>query len=194
MNVSRRAAVTCAIGAVGAWSLTYRDAGAWPLTPPRSLEEIARRLEASYPAIAHTPPPALAALIAANAPLLLVDVREGEEYEVGHLVGAERVDPGAARERVIAQLAGRALGRDVCFYCSVGQRSSRMAAEVRASMLDHGARRVHNLRAGVFAWHNQARPLADRFGATPFVHPYNEAWRRLLERPQWTAFAPRERG
>lgn len=195
MDISRRAAVFCAIGAFGAWRLTCGEAGAWPLAPPHSLEEIARRMETTYPAIAHTPPAALAAMMAANARLLLVDVREPAEYGVSHLAGAERVDPGAAPARVVAQLAARAAGRDVFFYCSVGQRSSRMAALLREAMLDRGARApVHNLRGGVFAWHYEALPLVDRFGATPYVHPYSAAWRRLLDRPLLAAYAPRGRG
>lgn len=193
MSLNRRAAMS-ALGAFAAWTLTRGEAGAWPLTPPRSLDEIARRMEEIYPQIAHTRSSALAAQMAANAPLLLVDVRESDEYAVGHLANAERVDPGAPLTRVVAQLAVRAPGRDVLFYCSVGQRSSRMAAEVREAILNRGARSIHNLRGGVFAWHNEARPLFDRFGPTPFVHPFSRAWARLLDRPQFTTFAPRGRG
>lgn len=194
MSISRRTAVSRTLGALGAWAATHGESAAWPLAPPHSLEDIARRMEAAYPAITHTPPSGLAAMMAANARFLLADVREPDEYGVSHLAGAERVDPDAAAARVVAQLAARAAGGDVLFYCSVGQRSSRMAVRVRQAMIDHGARRVHNLRGGVFAWHNEARPLVDRFGATPYVHPYSVAWRRLLDRQAFTAFVARESG
>ncbi|MEM6491501.1 MAG: rhodanese-like domain-containing protein, partial [Pseudomonadota bacterium] len=102
--------------------------------------------------------------------------------------GALRLDPDADADAFMAQYGALIAGRDVIFYCSVGVRSSRMAERLAPVLGD--ARSVANLEGGVFAWHNQSRPLEDAQGATPFVHPYNRSWGRLVDRRDFIRRTP----
>jgi len=49
---------------------------------------------------------------------------------------------------------------------------------------------VVNLRGGVFAWHNQARPLENEAGTTDTIHPYNDKWGKLVERREGISYTP----
>ena len=124
----------------------------------------------------------LTAKMKTEKPPMLFDVREDAEYRVSHLSGAERVDPGLATADFLARYASSAVGRDVVFYCSVGMRSSGLAAEVQEGLVKAGALSVSNLRGGLFGWHNERRPLVDTSGPTDGVHPYNAKWGTLIDR------------
>jgi rhodanese-related sulfurtransferase len=126
----------------------------------------------------------LAVKLQSAKPPLLFDVREVAEYRVSHLAGAERVDPEIAPDVFVAQHGAAAAGREVAFYCSVGMRSSSLAAEVQEGLVKAGATGVANLRGGIFGWHNAKRPLVDAAGATDFVHPFNDKWGALVARQE----------
>jgi hydroxyacylglutathione hydrolase len=73
-----------------------------------------------------------------------LDVRETDEFELGHVAGAVHLPLGALEDR----LAEVPSGRPLLVYCSSGQRS--MSA---ASILErHGVGPVVNLRGGYGAW------------------------------------------
>jgi rhodanese-related sulfurtransferase len=135
-------------------------------------------------------PEALASMLASGAPVVLFDVREEEEYQVSRLPGALRADPGAWTFRFVGQHGEAVKGKTVVFYCSVGVRSSKLAARVQGRLLEKGARAVYNLEGGVFRWHNDRRPLIDANGPTPLVHPYDRHWGGLIERQGETATQP----
>lgn len=160
-------------------------------SPPRSLEGIALRLERDYPNLDHLRPEMLLAHLSASDGVRLYDVREVEEFEVSHLRDAERLPPTASPAAALRQIGGDVSGRRFVFYCSVGQRSSRMADHVQGALVSNGARGVHNLRGGIFAWHNRALPLVNSLGPTPYVHPFNAAWGHLLERPVYESMSVR---
>ena len=181
-------AAFCTCGALTA------EAQALALGPPRSLEEMARRGETEFPNIAHLRIDDLVDQQRGSVRLWLFDVREGAEFAVSHLSGAERIAPDISASAALDQIGARADGGVVVFYCSVGQRSSRLAARTGRGLEARGVCAVYNLRGGIFAWHNDARPLVDRFGPTPYVHPYSAAWRRLLTHPQLSAFYARTAG
>jgi rhodanese-related sulfurtransferase len=126
----------------------------------------------------------LAAKVQSAKPPLIFDVREEAEFRVSHLAGAERVDPEMAADAFLAKYGAAAAGREVVFYCSVGMRSSGLAAEVQEGLVKAGALAVSNLRGGIFGWHNAKRPLVDAAGATDFVHPYNDKWGALVARQE----------
>lgn len=157
------------------------------IAPPRSLETIARRLERDYPGLDHLRPEILASQLRAPDSLRLYDVREADEFAVSHLPNAERLSPAAPARAALRQIGGDVAGRRFVFYCSVGQRSSRMADRVQAALMSRGARGVHNLRGGIFAWHNRSLALVNASGQTPYVHPFNQPWGRLLERPAYAS-------
>jgi rhodanese-related sulfurtransferase len=143
-------------------------------------------VEGEFPGVRQLPPFELSARLETDS-VFLLDVREQVEFDVSHLERAERVDPSARAADVLGHLGPRAGGAAIVFYCSVGQRSSRMAARTQADLAGRGARAVYNLRGGIFAWHNEERALVNALGPTRYVHPYNSSWGRLLERPEHAA-------
>ncbi len=169
------------------------EAQAFGLGPPSTLEGMARRVEAEFSNVAHLRTGELIDQSRTAPRLWLFDVRERSEFDVSHLSEAERMAPNISTAAALGQIGARAEGSVIVFYCSVGQRSSRLAARAQHGLETLGARAVFNLRGGIFAWHNDARPLVDRFGPTPYVHPYSEAWRRLLTHPHLSAFRARTR-
>ncbi len=114
--------------------------------------------------------------------LVLLDVREPDEFAVSHLQGAVRV---TSPDRAAALLSDVPEGATVVAYCSVGYRSARLAAALR----DRGLGAVHNLGGSIFRWANEDRPLFR--GDTPVrrVHPFDETWATLLE-PDRRAYSP----
>lgn len=129
-------------------------------------------------------------------PVLVFDVRERAEFDVSHIPGAVHVDPGITAADFMARYGELMEGRAVLMYCSVGVRSSILAARVRTEAIVRGASGVYNLRGGVFAWHNTGRYLkhpASR-DETSKVHPYSRSWSRYIDfdnhvsygaRPSW---------
>ena len=106
------------------------------------------------------------------APVLL-DVRTQAEWNVSHLPGARRVEPGALTESAGANLSKET---PIVAYCAVGYRSGEMARRLRAD----GFTNVRNLEGSIFQWANEHRPLVRGEERMSQVHPYNGFWGRLL--------------
>jgi rhodanese-related sulfurtransferase len=104
---------------------------------------------------------------------ILLDVRTEAEFNVSHLVGATRVEPGSD----VSQLH---LPREnpIVTYCSVGYRSAALAKSLRAAGYTH----VANLEGSIFRWANENRPLIHDRVPTDKVHPYNALWGTLLSK------------
>jgi rhodanese-related sulfurtransferase len=116
--------------------------------------------------------------------VVIFDVRQQSEFEVSHLPGALHVSPDISSREFISTFSEMLTGKTVIFYCSVGQRSSNLAERVQGSLSGSATNGIYNLQGGIFNWHNQKRALVSEAGATDFVHPYNNYWGRLLERPE----------
>jgi rhodanese-related sulfurtransferase len=153
-----------------------------PVSTDFTLEAIEADVSKRFIEVAQISGDDLAAKMQAAKPPLIFDARDEAEYRVSHLAGAERVDPEIAADAFLAQHGAAVAGREVIFYCSVGMRSSSLAAEVQEGLVKAGATGVANLRGGIFGWHNAKRPLVDSAGATDFVHPYNDKWGALVAR------------
>lgn len=138
-------------------------------------DEISRR----WPRVDHMPADRLADLMEGKS-VVLFDVREIGEYRVSRIGSAIRIDSGIRSRAFLARYA--VAGKTVVFYCAVGERSSRLTNLLAEDLKKHGALAVHNLKGGIFGWHNAARPLVDDAGPTEFVHPYSRAWGRVLGR------------
>ena len=105
---------------------------------------------------------------------LLLDVREPAEYAVSHLLHATRWQDLATTQALIKEKNAQR----VVLYCSVGERSSRVAKELQEA---NPKLTVINLRGGIFSWAVQGRELVTSSGeATTFVHPYDAQWGKLL--------------
>ncbi len=113
---------------------------------------------------------------ARRLPPVLLDVRTPPEFALSHLPGAIRVDPGADPSAVACQIPDQ---RPVVVYCSVGWRSSELAARWRQAL----GTEVMNLEGSIFAWANEDRPLESAVLGPPRVHPYQAIFGRLL-RPE----------
>ena len=162
-------------------------AAQWPFGGPQSLDRIEQNVAEDHQDIAHIETSDLIALRESGKRFVLLDVRERREYDVSHIPGAVHVDPSASKADVQALLMGASPDTEVIVYCSVGRRSSRLGSRL-ADKLD--GRQISNLRGGIFAWHNEARPLEDVQGATDAVHPYNDRWGKLVERKDQIAYRP----
>jgi rhodanese-related sulfurtransferase len=105
---------------------------------------------------------------------LLVDVRDGQEFAVSHILGAiNSQDPAEIVSRFHSS------GKEILvLYCSVGRRSSRMAHRVQP--LVSGP--VYNLEGSIFEWANSGRPVYRGEERVSVVHPYGARWERLLDR------------
>ncbi|MEO0883968.1 MAG: rhodanese-like domain-containing protein [Pseudomonadota bacterium] len=146
-----------------------------------SLSEIETRLADKHEEIAHITTDEFVGRGAPGVDYILLDVREEKEFEVSHIPGAVRVDPDASASDVGALLADKNADLPVILYCSVGTRSSRLGTRI-ANDID--TREIANLRGGVFAWHNENRPLENAAGTTDYIHPYSR-WRKgLIERDE----------
>jgi len=104
---------------------------------------------------------------------VLLDVRAVEEWNVSHLPGARRVDPGASAEIALPEAAKDV---PVVTYCAVGYRSAEFATRLRAAGFTH----VQNLEGSIFQWANEHRPLVRDGTPASRVHPYSKSWGRLL--------------
>lgn len=147
-----------------------------------TLSRIQDQVRQDYSDVKHLATKALIERLAADKDVLLFDVREKDEFAVSHLEGAKRIDPGTWRWTFLNSYGKAAAGKTVVFYCSVGVRSSRLAAAVQSGLMKAGAKAVYNLDGGIFAWHNQKRPLMNSAGPTELVHPFDANWGRLVLR------------
>lgn len=113
-------------------------------------------------------------------PLLLLDVREAEEFAVSHIPGAIRLQPGMPAREVLALHGQRLAGAAAVFYCAVGWRSGQMVEGLRAAAGAAPAAALYNLRGGIFRWHIEGRPLAP--AGVSEIHEFDRGWGMLLRR------------
>lgn len=114
--------------------------------------------------------------------VVLIDVREVEEYAVSHLENAIQVDPDISNRKFMQRFESSVKDKIVIFYCSVGYRSSDLAEDVQDRLIQSGARAVYNLKQGIFGWHNAEMPVVNEAGNTARIHPYDDYWGRLINR------------
>ncbi len=71
-------------------------------------------------------------------------------------------------------------------YCSVGFRSGAFAQTLQEA----GYTRVENLEGSIFKWANEGRPVFQDGRRVEKVHPYNDAWGKLLDPSRRADVAP----
>lgn len=121
--------------------------------------------------------------------VLILDIREPEEYAVSRIPGAIWVNPSATAETATIQI-GDVQDKTIIVYCSVGRRSSIFAERVQDDMISNGAVSIANLERGIFGWHNDQRTLVDASGQTDAIHPYDAVWKRYVERKEQARYTP----
>jgi rhodanese-related sulfurtransferase len=87
----------------------------------------------------------------ANDNVAVIDVRQPNEYEGGHVPGATLI-PVAS---IFARREELPKDRDLIFVCAVGQRSA-LACEMAAAA---GLTRLYNLEGGTEAWLKAGNPV-----------------------------------
>lgn len=90
-------------------------------------------------------------------PQLLIDVREGEEYQEGYIPGATWIPRGKLEMRIEDVAPSRDL--DIVLYCAGGNRSA-MAARTLAEL---GYTQVRSLAGGIGAWKKAGYPIDKPF-------------------------------
>lgn len=166
-------------GGLFALSPTLRPWTLDPTNPRVTLEDVEREVIRRYP-VDDVLPSTLAAMVA-NGDIALLDVRTKEEFELGHLAGAIRIEPGSSAEEILRLHQAHLMGRPVVFYCAVGVRSSQVLMQTLRELAPHTDGRLYNLRGGVFRWTAEGRPLVS--GNKPGkAHPYDKDWGQLLSR------------
>lgn len=145
--------------------------------------DVEERIREAFPGAPSLDTAALAALMRDPArPLVLLDVREPDEFAVSHLRGAVRV---TSPDHAAALVRSAPEGATVVVYCSVGYRSARLVADLRGQ----GLANVHNLEGSIFRWANEDRPLFRGDAPVRRVHPFDETWGVLLAAER-RAFSP----
>jgi rhodanese-related sulfurtransferase len=91
--------------------------------------------------------------------LLVLDVREDDEWEAGHVEGSLHIPLMSLGERSDEVGSGQTL-----VVCRSGHRSAQAAAYLN----DQGFDAV-NLEGGLQAWHSAGRPLVTETGRPPHV-------------------------
>ena len=120
--------------------------------------------------------------------IILLDIREADEFAISHIAGARRIDPEISTENLLTLLPTDLTDKTIIVYCSVGRRSTALAARAKAHLLATGAADIVNLEGGIFGWHNEKRPLTSASGSTDYIHPYNEYWNRWVKRKDKTRY------
>ncbi|MFB6248412.1 MAG: rhodanese-like domain-containing protein [Salinibacter sp.] len=143
-------------------------------TDAQTWRAVDRMIQSSFPKVPTLTTDSLAERLADSSRTVLLDARAPEEYAVSHLRGARRVDPAATQFPMLDTLP-----RDtpIVVYCSVGYRSARVAARLRA----RGFGNVANLKGSIFRWANEGRPVVRGDSVVRAVHPYDDTWGRLLD-------------
>ncbi|MEM8688889.1 MAG: rhodanese-like domain-containing protein [Pseudomonadota bacterium] len=123
--------------------------------------------------------------------IVIFDVREKGEFAVSHLSNAIRIDPDMRPAEFMRKHADRIAGKTILVYCSVGVRSSALAARLARVLKRQADTRIYNLTGGIFQWHNDGRPLVQGAQSTRYVHPYNRSWGQLLSNRALISYTPK---
>jgi rhodanese-related sulfurtransferase len=100
-------------------------------------------------------PERVAAWIADDPALQVIDVREPYEREAGHIAGTRHI----ALNDLSAQAASLQQDRPVVFYCRVGARSTMAAQALRAAGFQ-----AYSMQGGLLRWAQEDRPLSPQDG------------------------------
>ena len=127
---------------------------------PAALPEPGTRNEttgedAAMEAHADMSPAELRQRLDAGDPLVVIDVREPAEWQIGHIDGARHLPMG----RVQAEAGSLDPAAETVVYCHHGSRSASVAGWLRRS----GFTNVHNLAGGIDRWSTDVDPSVPRY-------------------------------
>ncbi len=150
------------------------------------LAHMHKKIRRDFADISHLDAKDLKAL--APRDYLIFDVREKDEFEVSHLENAIWVDPDISAADFIKLHGDKISDKKAVFYCSVGVRSSRLVKRLNATQNSAQTHTLYNLENGIFGWHNQHETIYQKTDITPFIHPYNQLWKKGINRKELTRY------
>ena len=155
-------------------------AGCAQTTQPFDWHYVREIIGQEFPEVPSLTTSDLAALLSAdNRPVILLDVREPDEFAVSHLKDAYLVSSVDQAEVILDSAPPDTI---VVAYCSVGYRSAALVERLH----ERGYANATNLEGSLFAWANEGRPVYRGDMQTEHVHPYDEEWGVLLDRELWS--------
>ena len=119
------------------------------MSTPKSYQQIVTEALQTVPEVA---PADLQSRLSGGEQIVVIDVREPEEFARGKIPGAHTIPRGVLEMQVDGRLPREAT---VVVYCGVGGRSA-LAAKSLAEM---GYDKVENLQGGWSAWTNSGLPV-----------------------------------
>ena len=100
----------------------------------------------------------------------ILDSREKEEYDVGHIKGAHYV---GYDDFNIKELEGVDKNAKIAVYCSIGYRSEKVTEKLRKA----GYANAVNVYGSIFQWVNDGKPIYNDDGdEVNEIHTYNRKW------------------
>lgn len=110
-------------------------------------------------------------------PILILDAREIEEYEVSHIPSAIHIGYDRPAFHKLDQIDKN---QTIVLYCSVGYRSEKLGEKLQ----EMGYVNVLNLYGSIFEWANSDKPLENlEDQPTIEVHTYNKSWSQWINNP-----------
>ncbi len=119
------------------------------MADPKSYQQIVNEALEIVPEVA---PADLQSRLSGGEQIVVIDVREPEEFARGKIPGAYTIPRGVLEMQVDGRLP---LESTVVLYCGAGGRSA-LAAK---SLADMGYEKVENLQGGWGAWVNSGLPV-----------------------------------
>jgi len=119
------------------------------MSNPKSYQQMVSEALQTIPEVA---PADLQSRLSGGEQIVVIDVREPEEFARGKIPGAHTIPRGVLEMQVDGRLPREAT---VVLYCGVGGRSA-LAAK---SLADMGYDKVENLQGGWSAWTNAGLPV-----------------------------------
>lgn len=123
----------------------------------------------------HDVPEVGAVLAHKDSSAIFLDAREGREFAVSRIKGADWV---GYDDFDLKRLKSIPKDQPIIVYCSVGYRSEKVTEKLEAA----GYKNVQNLVGGIFEWKNRGFTVVDSLGKkTERVHAFNKVWGRWLK-------------
>src|SRR5919197_5239207 len=95
--------------------------------------------------------------------IVLVDVRESTEWDVGHIPGAKHVPRGYLESRIEGAV-GADRSQEIILYCATGQRSALAAHTLREQL---GYENVKSMTGGITLWKDRGYKVEVPKALTP---------------------------
>lgn len=123
--------------------------------------------------------------------VVLLDVREREEFAISRIPNALNIPASTETDRTESRLVRIVSGKILIIYCTLGTRSADFATFAETGLKRLGAKSIYILSGGIIAWHNEERRLVDRKGATRLIHPFRNELVRMLRHSEFARIKAR---